>query len=266
MFSKLFLLVAAVSAVAAVPHKGFKRPNYDNIDYYDCSGKADGNYVHPTDCTRFIMCSNGRAADMACPDCDMNNVSGCAGSPYQFWDQDKDRCEWPRDTHCAIQEPEEPEEPEEPQRCGGKKAGDACQPDDCEHCGWCENKNSSYFRCERTFPSDPKLPASGVIVREECDADLWWNPDLKPSGATQGGACDRWDNLSDEVKEGYKSDEGCVAPEPVCEWGQDEDDKCSGNFWFFNPETMAKREDLKCNDDLLWDQASETCRNSVAGC
>ena len=28
----------------------------NDIDYYDCTGKNDGNYIHPFDCTKFITC------------------------------------------------------------------------------------------------------------------------------------------------------------------------------------------------------------------
>lgn len=27
------------------------------VDFYDCTGKPDGNYVHPFDCTKFISCA-----------------------------------------------------------------------------------------------------------------------------------------------------------------------------------------------------------------
>ena len=81
------------------------RANISNVDYYDCTGKANGNYIHPTDCTRFIKCQDGQATDMACPDCDMEqNPTQCAGSEYLFWDQTRDRCEFPSDTQCITDE------------------------------------------------------------------------------------------------------------------------------------------------------------------
>jgi hypothetical protein len=46
------------------------RDTISNVDYFDCTGKADGTYVHPTDCTRYITCTKGTAADVACPECD----------------------------------------------------------------------------------------------------------------------------------------------------------------------------------------------------
>jgi hypothetical protein len=47
------------------------RPVSEDVDYYDGSDQPDGMYEHPTDCTRYIECRNGRAADKpnpACPD------------------------------------------------------------------------------------------------------------------------------------------------------------------------------------------------------
>ena len=81
------------------------RQNFDNIDYYDCSAKPNGNYIHPTDCTRFITCANGRAADMACPDCNAHDEK-CAGERYLVWDDAEDvkRCEWPQFTPCVTEE------------------------------------------------------------------------------------------------------------------------------------------------------------------
>jgi hypothetical protein len=78
------------------------RATVDNVDYYDCTEKPDGNYIHPTDCSRYITCSSGHAADKACPDCDPANVAGCQDSPYMFYDGATDRCVWPSDTACIT--------------------------------------------------------------------------------------------------------------------------------------------------------------------
>jgi len=286
------------------------RPNYDFIDYYDCSGKENGNYIHPTDCTRFIICSNTHASDMACPDCDLPN-SQCLGQPYLIWDAAKDRCEWPEGTECVTdpgsgisttttttrstttttttkstttttpttttEKPADPTtpEPDPPTTCQElAKEGDPCDKNDCQPCGYCWELHSFFLRCSRTFPSDPKLPITGVWVHEACDNDLWWNPDLRPTlGEDEqeegwGGACDHWDNLSEETKAGYNQDENCVKPVKVCEWGQDEKDTCSGRYWYFDPNTMTDRENMSCTGDLIWDQGSETCRECqhVEGC
>lgn len=131
---------------------------------------------------------------------------------------------------------------------------------------------SQYYRCNRTFPSDPKLEITGKWVIESCDSDLWWDPDLKPSSEVEegfGGACNKWDNLSPATKEKWRTDKSCKAVlEEVCLWGQDEGDQCSERYWYYDPDTMAVREDLSCPTGLLWDQATETCRScgNVAGC
>lgn len=37
-------------------------------DYYDCSGKPDGDYAHPTDPTKFISCvAQTHAYERSCP-------------------------------------------------------------------------------------------------------------------------------------------------------------------------------------------------------
>ncbi len=76
------------------------RPNYDDIHYYDCANKPDGNYVHPPTAP-FITCHSGRAVDMACLDCGLrDNPYQCAGSEYLFYDPKHDWCEWLREVAC----------------------------------------------------------------------------------------------------------------------------------------------------------------------
>ncbi len=42
----------------------------EKIHFYDCTGKQDGNYTHPFDCTRFISCVGGADAyERDCPIC-----------------------------------------------------------------------------------------------------------------------------------------------------------------------------------------------------
>lgn len=258
MTSKIILLVlATIAAVAAVPHKALKRPNHDHIDYYDCTGKATGNHVHPTDCTRFISCSaGGVASDMACPDCNQHDEK-CAGEPFLRWSAATGNCEWPADTECSTDGDDSSGDSD----CEGIAVDGDCDKDTCEHCGFCKDKMSHFYRCNRTFPSDPKLEITGKWVLESCDSDLWWNPDLKPEGVAVGGACDKWDNLSPETQKKYKDDKSCVDIPPVCAWGQDEADKCSERYWYLDPATMSEKENLSCPSGLLWDQATETCRS-----
>lgn len=55
------------------------RENYPDVDYYDCTGRHGTRETHPFDATRFIACENGRANDMACPDC-----PECEGGHQRF--------------------------------------------------------------------------------------------------------------------------------------------------------------------------------------
>jgi len=201
---------------------------------------------------------------MACGACNQNDAQ-CLDQPFLHYNSSTDSCEWPATTPCVAGD--EPVEEEEV--CEGKTEGAPCSKDDCEHCGYCKDKMSYYFRCERTFPSDPKLEITGVWVHEECDSDLWWNPDLKPKDAEVGGACDRWENLSEATQDKYKSDPNCVAEEKVCLWGQDGEDTCSGRYWYWEPAMGEdERQNLSCGAGLIWDPATETCRacSNVVGC
>lgn len=115
----------------SVPHKALKRPNHDHIDYYDCTGKATGKHVHPTDCTRFISCSaGGVASDMACPDCNQHDEK-CAGEPFLRWSAATGNCEWPADTECSTDGDDSSGDSD----CEGIAVDGDCDKDTCEHCG-----------------------------------------------------------------------------------------------------------------------------------
>jgi len=290
------VLLAAAAVATALPHKSFRsRDNFDDVDYFDCSGKADGDYLHPTDCTRFIKCHNGRAADMACADCDQNNVAECAGNPYLVFNLTQDACDWPAKTKCGNSDVTDP--PPEPTQAPTTQApvdpsaapstedagttedapapieepcpfkeGDDCGAEECRHCGYCLDKVSYFLRCNKTKPHNPHEEITGVIVREECDEKSWWNPDLKPEGVELGGACDSWDGLSQKVKDQYHHDPTCNPP--ICEWGQDI--ACTSSYWYYDPKTMpvGSRLDLECQSGYIYDPSEETCRESgkVKGC
>lgn len=96
LLSCIFLVLLMLGfVILPASAQSYYRPNYDDVDYYDCSSKEDGNYNHPTDMTRFITCHNGRASDQACPSCDVNNVALCAGSAYLVFDLSKNQCNYP---------------------------------------------------------------------------------------------------------------------------------------------------------------------------
>ncbi len=84
---------------------------------------------------------------------------------------------------------------------------------------------------------------------------------MKPSHSANGGACDHWDNLSQETKDRYNLDESCVKRAELCEWGQDVEDICTGRYWYWDPNTMTDKQHMSCNDDLVWCPITETCRD-----
>ncbi|ODM87246.1 putative chitinase 3, partial [Orchesella cincta] len=63
------------------------------VDWYDCKGKPDANYVHPYDCTKFMTCvAQFYAYERDC-------VVGL------HYDPANDRCEWPEIVGCITDPP-----------------------------------------------------------------------------------------------------------------------------------------------------------------
>lgn len=158
----------------------------------------------------------------------------------------------------TIKLPETTEPPKE-DPCDNYYEGKPCLENDCSQCGFCVNRISYFYRCDR-----PNEDESGVIVREQCHGKLWWNPhgrSLPVSIDSLDGSCDFWENLSEDTKQQYKEDAACFPP-LYCNWGQDEN--CSPRYWFEDPEKEIKRENITCpsyNDEqLLWDPISESCQ------
>ncbi|WP_196515535.1 carbohydrate-binding module family 14 protein [Nostoc sp. WHI] len=89
-----FAFVTPPAFASVSPWDEPRREPIDNINYYDCSNKPDGNYKNPNDVTRFIMCNDGRAADVPCANCTQDD-SRCSGSEYLYWDDSKKVCEYP---------------------------------------------------------------------------------------------------------------------------------------------------------------------------
>jgi len=282
MAMKIALCFAVlVAAVASAPHKAHgphdvdgvenSRPNIPDSDIYNCTGHSDGNYNHPTDCTRFISCSNTRTFDMACGDCDLNNKIECDGEEYLVYRHSTDQCDWPLNTHCfsretpppvpettaapaPVPEPETETPPGDHWCTDGETTwheGDSCTEEDCHPCGYCHDQVFYYLRCVHTIPSDPRGNVTGVVVREECE-DLYWNPDH------EGGSCDFWTGLSPTWQDHWEADARCDIARDVCKWGQEDDDECSGKHWYYEPKVGTTP--LTCPEDLLWHQASEGCQ------
>eukprot|EP01121_Diplochlamys_sp_Union-15-3_P018172 TRINITY_DN656_c0_g1_i1.p1 TRINITY_DN656_c0_g1~~TRINITY_DN656_c0_g1_i1.p1 ORF type:complete len:107 (+),score=8.51 TRINITY_DN656_c0_g1_i1:75-395(+) len=94
----ILVAILIVVAVARLP--------VDDVLYFDCGGKTNGAYVHPTDCTRFILCSHGRASDMPCGDCDLSSnkckLNGKTVYDYTVYDVTTERCIWPADAPAGV--------------------------------------------------------------------------------------------------------------------------------------------------------------------
>ncbi|ODM88473.1 Chondroitin proteoglycan-2 [Orchesella cincta] len=97
---RAFSLVLAVATFAVSGKAGVVIQEEHPIDWYDCSGEADGNYVHPYDCTRFISCSGGIASQRDCANCDIDPVRCPDGR--LVYDPSVDRCEWADTTTCSA--------------------------------------------------------------------------------------------------------------------------------------------------------------------
>ncbi|MDX3538482.1 hypothetical protein PV721_29880 [Streptomyces sp. MB09-01] len=66
------LIVAAGVTLAGrtLAIAGEQRAGSRLVDFYDCRGKPDGNYIHPYDCTKFMSCVAGQYAyERNCADC-----------------------------------------------------------------------------------------------------------------------------------------------------------------------------------------------------
>ena len=63
--------------------------------FYNCTGRTDGNYLHPTLCTHFVSCSGGRAIDMFCP------LADNQGNLLRY-NSTINACDYPRDTACQC--------------------------------------------------------------------------------------------------------------------------------------------------------------------
>ncbi|XP_021967332.1 uncharacterized protein LOC110862441 [Folsomia candida] len=286
----IVLVLVALAAIASAkseenPGRSAprSRPNYDDVTYYNCAGKPDGNYLHPFDCTRFITCHNGRTADMACGDCDMNNVNGCQGSKYLVYLPAKDWCEWPKDADChawptdvttdvpppvTTPKPDEPTTPENPDStaspapCRTLVPGNECNPFkvDCNQCDWCANRTSHYFFCKQDRDENPFKNVTGVWVSGTC-AEGYLIDRTKPlTGSRAGGQCTKWDELDDKVKEDYFREKECDLAPDVCEYTQKPEEKCTKKY-SFQKSKNSEIEDGYCRGvGDVFDLATENCR------
>jgi hypothetical protein len=257
----IFALVAVVAALAYTDAKAASIQEEHPIGWYDCSGKRDGNYVHPTDCTRFISCSGGVASQRDCANC---NQPGRCIDGRTVYNATVDACLFADETRCengngessSYAPPEVTDGPEPTTSGSGNpdpttegqndprppQEGDPCDPDLCENVGYCQH----YFRCGE----------DGKLVREECGTELVWNPRFS-NGTKQihGGNCDTWENLASDIEAEYRKDKECLA----CFWRSL--GECSRTYEYQPPNQRHRNVlTLSCSDGLVFSEAKETCQ------
>ena len=215
------------------------------VDWYDCSEREDGNYIHPNDCTKFMSCvARQHAYERNCAICNENPVNCPTGRLHYHYPQD--RCEWADVAGCVVEEGPDPGEPE------------GCDPDDCQVGGWCH----TYWWCEREESDHKGKGKRGVNRTDTCpeEFNLYFNP---KKNDVHGGVCDFWENLDDDTKRDYNNDPECI--DPHCEWKPDPDNECSSRYWYFHPDKNDGQDvELNCparsdGEQLIWDQGRKSC-------
>jgi len=195
---------------------GIDRPPIDNSNVFDCSSRPDLPLLaHPSDCTRFIQCTNGRTVDHACADCDKNNIKECQDSDYLVFDPSVNA------TSCIY--------PSESDKCGGggggkppsttptsgttsddetttPKLGEDCEADNCTVVGDC----FGYRYCKRN--SEDPADDSGTIVLGKCPDGLYFEPRPRAPARrpTVVAHCLPFIQLDPETKKEYLSVKNCT--------------------------------------------------------
>jgi len=239
----LAVTVVAVSGRARHTEGDTSRP----APWYSCSGKQPGNYLHPYDCTRFIMCDAGlRAFEFDCGECS-NRPEVCNPQNRLTYNATVDQCLWADETEChgglvpTTEDPILEPEPTTPEDSDPKppKEGDPCNLEDCKNIGDCQ----SYLRCDKETEK---------WVEEQCGDEMFWNPE---NGGVHGGNCDLLKNLSDEVVKRYRSDPSCLA----CFW--EATGECERAYRYQAPNLNNRNVlNLTCSEELVFSQEKLTCQ------
>lgn len=73
------------------------------VDFYSCAGKPDGNYIHPTDCTKFMSCvAQEYAYERDCAPCHPN-PDNCPNGKLHY-DAASDACLWSYEAGCVTEQ------------------------------------------------------------------------------------------------------------------------------------------------------------------
>jgi len=232
------------------------------VDFYSCAGKADGNYVHPFDCTKFMSCvAQQYAYERLCADCHVN-PDNCPTGRLHYHHPD-DACLWSYEAGCVVDTPievtsEDPVPTEGTSEAPVPTEDPGCDPDDCWVTGYCHD----YSWCERDASDHKGKGKRGTTKSDTCDEsqNLYFNPN---HNSVHGGVCDFWENLDEATKEVYNKDPSCI--DPHCEWKPDPEKECSSKYWYFHPEQNdGKDKEMHCpnrpdGEALIWDQDRKSC-------
>lgn len=71
---------------------------------YRCEGMPNGKYIHPTDCTRYLVCLDDMAYEFDCEDCNENDNPGRCRDGRTVYDPDLQLCNWADVTECRVGE------------------------------------------------------------------------------------------------------------------------------------------------------------------
>ncbi|CAG7723291.1 unnamed protein product [Allacma fusca] len=284
MSSKKILVIVSLAVIFGLgAGKSLKGATYAkskrSLMDFDCSGKEDGNYPHPMLCTHFVACVGGKHAyEMVCA---LNHD----GKPLHFVPSSGPstktaRCDYPEVAGCDLPEPDDPTtpEPDEPSTTPAEEPTTSEPttmptttmppttepPPECEETEIRKVGNCTYY----------EVCKDGKWVPSECDKDLFWNSGIENG---QGGTCDYYENLSNDIRDEFNNDIECILPSDS--W-QTESEKCTGTYHFREPYDGINNEDrekiLTCpksskgssSPDLVWNPATRTCSKpgTVPGC
>jgi len=261
---KAFYLTVAIAAFAVYANAGVVVLDEHNIPWYNCAGKPDGNYEHPSDCTRFISCSGGIASQRDCANCNIDPVRCPAGRTV--YNVSVDACLWADETTCGgtpvpTTLPTERPSSESPPTTPDSglptttteasielplpiKEGDLCDAENCTNIGYCHH----YFKCNNE---------TSKWELEYCGDDLLWNPhNSDGTDHIHGGNCDIYENLLPKETDKLEKDEQCLR----CYW--EENGKCNSVYKYQKKGNKYRKiETLTCRGaGLVFVEAMQTCQ------